>query len=92
MTNEWDIFGARGMCRTDILSAFAAGFRKNLYILPCSVHELILVKDEGDMNAGDIRKVVREVNRNGAVMREEDILSDSVYYFDRWKREVRIAE
>lgn len=91
-TNEWDLFGARVMCRKDLLGAFAGGLGRNLYLLPSSVHEIILVRDEGNMDVEQLREVVHEVNGNEGVMRNEDILSDSVYYFDRETGEVRIAE
>ena len=41
-----------------------AGFNncKGLYVLPSSIHELILVPDNGDMNKNYMMQMVREVN------------------------------
>ncbi len=35
---------------------------KGLYVLPSSIHELILVPDNGDMNKNYMMQMVREVN------------------------------
>lgn len=90
-TNEHKMFGARVMCRKDVLRRFAGGLGRNLYILPSSVHELILLKDEGKMDVNHMKETVRWVNGNAEIMKDEDILSDSVYYFDRGLGEIRIV-
>lgn len=35
---------------------------KFIYVLPSSIHELILVPDNGDMNKNHMMQMVREVN------------------------------
>ena len=90
-TNEHRMFGARVMCRKDVLRGIAGGFGRNLYILPSSVHELILLKDEGKMDINHMKETVRWVNGSAEIMKEEDILSDSVYYYDRGLGEIRIV-
>lgn len=90
-TNEHRVFGARVMCRKDVLGAFAEGTGRNLYIIPSSVHELILLKDEGGMDVDYMKETVRGVNGSADIMKEEDILSDSVYYYDRDLGEIRIV-
>lgn len=90
-TNEHRLFGARVMCRKDVLRSFAGGLGRNLYILPSSVHELILLRDEGKMDINHMKETVRWVNGNAEIMKDEDILSDSVYYFDRGLGEIRIV-
>ena len=91
MTNEWRLFGARAMLRKDMLEAFAEELGRNLYIIPCSVHELILVKDDGSTPADEIKEIVQDVNGNSGVIEAEEVLSDSVYYFDRKTGEIRIV-
>jgi len=80
MTNRERHFGTAGILDREWL----LGIRErigNYYVIPSSVHELIVLRDPG--NEGDVsmlRKTVREVNQ-GAVG-PEDYLSDSLYYFD----------
>lgn len=51
-----------------------------LYILPSSIHELIVVPDSGDMDKNYLMQMVREVN--SSEVRPEERLSDNVFYFD----------
>lgn len=53
---------------------------KGLYVLPSSIHELILVPDNGDMNKNYMMQMVREVN--STEVRTDEILSNNVFYFD----------
>lgn len=90
LSNKQRIFGARAMCRKDILKAFAEELGSNLYIIPSSVHELILTKDDGNISAGWIKEVVQEINGNSYTIKPEEVLSDSVYYYDRKTEEIQI--
>ena len=84
-------FGAGLLLREDILHRFAEEQGGSLYILPSSVHDLILIKQEEDMDVCELKEVVRQVNGDSAVMNPEEVLSDSVYVYDREQRIVRIA-
>ena len=61
----------------------------NLYILPCSVHELILVPVSTYVSSDYLREVVQEVNEESVL--PEERLSDSVYYFSRESGMVQVA-
>ncbi len=58
--------------------------RKNFYILPSSIHELILVVDNSEYTMDSLSAMVKEVNERQVT--DDEILSDHVYYFD-WKTE-----
>lgn len=90
MSNPEKWYGAAGMLRTDLLHKFAEEQGCNFYILPSSLHEVILVKDKMECPVKELRAMVREVNR-GVVEREE-WLSEEVYYFDREKGCVEILQ
>lgn len=51
---------------------------KDIYILPSSIHEVILMPDTGE-NVSELRALVKDMNRN--VVSKEDKLTDSVYQF-----------
>lgn len=85
------IHGARAMLRVDMLKKFADEKRCNLFILPSSVHEVLLICDEKGICVEGLKAIVRDINRNSDVIEEEEVLSDSVYYYDRGKGEIRIA-
>lgn len=74
-------YGAGAILYPGALMEFAQKKERNFFILPCSVHEVILVPDCGRERADRLQKMVKEVN--DTQLDEEDVLSDSVYYFDR---------
>ena len=52
-----------------------------LYILPSSIHELIIIPDDGRTNDKDyMKQMVRDINRSE--LKPEEVLSDNVFYFD----------
>lgn len=86
------IHGARAMLRVDMLKKFADEKRCNLFILPSSVHEVLLVCDEKGICVAGLKAMVSTVNSDPDAIEVEEVLSDSVYYYDRGKGRVRIAE
>ena len=81
--------GAAGMFDTDTLTAAAEKLDCNFFILPSSCHEVILVRDDGDEDAYELRNMVEEINRSE--LKPEDFLSDSVYYYDRDENAIKIV-
>lgn len=83
MTNPLRQYGDYGMLYTDKLMEIAEKVDKNLFILPSSIHDTILVQDMGvpEEKAKEFSAMVKEINKS-QLLREE-ILSNSVYYFDR---------
>lgn len=62
------------------LECIGMALDKNLFILPSSVNELILVTDNGQ-NPEQLLQIVKEVNRTQ--VEPGDILTDAVYYYSR---------
>ena len=50
------------------------------FIIPSSIHEVLLVKDTGEMNARDLASMIREVNATEVA--PEDVLTDHAYHYD----------
>lgn len=90
LSNQKRAYGARAILRTDLLQAFAMGAGRNLYILPSSVHELILIPDNGNYSVDDMRETVRTINETQVP--EQDRLSDTIYYFQKDSGTIEIAE
>ena len=67
--------GREAYCRM----AEAAG-TEEIFILPSSVHEVLVVADDGQFTFLDLLDMVTEIN--GAVVAPQEILSDNVYHFD----------
>ena len=88
LTNKYQNRGAVGMLRTDLLEKFAEQGGCDLYILPSSIHEVLLLKDD-EMPVDELRRMVRSVNRG--VVDEMDRLSDEVYHYQRGSGKLEIA-
>ena len=89
MTNQQKIFGAATMLYKDVIKNHAEKLQCDIYILPSSIHELILIPADFDMDVECMRSTVHDVNRT-QVLREE-VLSDSVYIYRRETDSISIA-
>lgn len=89
MTNQQKTFGATTMLYKDVIKNHAEKLQCDIYILPSSIHDLILIPADFDMNVEYMKYMVRDVNRT-QVLREE-VLSDSVYIYHRETDSISIA-
>lgn len=81
LSNRSKIFGAAAILYSDVLKTFAEKINADLYIIPSSVHEVILVPRREGMEWQPLREMVREVN--ATQVEEIEILSDNLYYYSR---------
>ena len=63
---------------------FAQKLGEDLYILPSSVHEVILLPKLSVFEKDELVNMVREVNTEGVAA--EEVLSDHVYEYNRTQR------
>ena len=62
----------------------------DFFILPSSIHEILIVKDDGEMKAELLRNMVQQINRTELM--PEDKLSDNVYHYDSKEHVFELAE
>ena len=62
----------------------------NFYILPSSLHEVIIIPDTSDISVTELENIVQAVN--ASELKPEDILSNRAYYFDVDKKEITFAK
>lgn len=86
MTNEQQINGATVLIYGEPLQLFAKKMKTDFYILPSSIHEMILVPVEFFDEPDDLFEMVREANRT--IVSAGDVLSDSVYYYNFRKNRI----
>lgn len=90
LTNKDKTYGASVIMNPGLLQKIAREFNKNMYILPSSIHESILVLDDNDMFnpriASELFDMVEVVN--ATELEGEDVLSNNVYYYDKNKDEI----
>ncbi|SFO01199.1 hypothetical protein SAMN04487831_10623 [Pseudobutyrivibrio sp. UC1225] len=91
-TNNIAMHGAAVLIYRDLLKAFAARKKSDVYIIPCSVHELIMIPSVECPNIDpvEIKNLIFYVNRNE--LKEEDFLSDNLYFYNVHNDEVTIVK
>jgi hypothetical protein len=73
-------FGAKVLAYPGFFEYAAAVVGDSYYILPSSIHELILLADDGISTVEELQNMVREINQTE--VSESDFLSDEVYHYD----------
>lgn len=91
LSNRKREYGARAVLRTGELQRLADEQKTSFYLLPSSIHEWILCKDDGETDVHMMKEIVREINEDSHIINPEECLSDSIYYYDREQNEVRIV-
>lgn len=81
LTNKQGINGASCILYDDLIEEFAEKIQSDLYILPSSIHELILIPTQNNKNSNNLIDMVMEVNLTQVA--PEEVLSDNVYYYSR---------
>lgn len=81
LSNRDRVFGASALLYSNSMKQLAGKLDKNLIILPSSVHEVILVPDDGMTEKEFYKEMVREVN--DTQVDPEERLSYNIYYYDR---------
>lgn len=81
LTNETQMCGAACMLYPSLLAEFADSIGKDLYILPSSIHEVLLLPTDTRSADGALCALVRSVNSEQLPPTQQ--LSDTVYYYSR---------
>lgn len=81
LTNESRLNGATCMLYENVLDKFANEIKSDLYILPSSIHEVIILPKKEWYKKSDLESMINEVNTDNLSV--DEILSDRVYMFER---------
>lgn len=80
LSNDKHTHGAGAMLYPGMMERIYEVISDNFYIVPSSVHELIVWRDDGRMDAKDLADMITEVNHTQ--LRQEEILAHHPYYYD----------
>lgn len=86
LTNEKKCQGAAVLLYPHILEKAAEQIGGSFYVLPSSIHEVILLKEQGNENTDGLREMIREANNTQVAT--EEVLSDYPYYYDAQKKKL----
>ena len=81
LTNQLKMNGAACILYPDALRKCSQQIGSDLLILPSSIHEVILLPDDGRSNREELREMVEEINRTQ--LEVEEVLSGQVYRYER---------
>ena len=82
MTNRYMLNGAATVLNDNVLKEFAATCG-NFYIIFSSIHEVLLIPSNDNLNIEMLTNLNQEVNASS--LNEEDILGIKAYYYEKGK-------
>ena len=83
LTNKDNLFGASSICYPDVLENFAREKGCGFYILPSSIHEVLLVNEKNVASPCELNDLICSVNASEVMPQE--ILSDHYYHYSTGK-------
>lgn len=84
LTNSKNLYGATCMIYDGVVEMFAEEMGEDIYILPSSIHEVILLPVSKALNSMELKAMVQEINMTQIPI--EEVLSDHVYKFSVHER------
>ncbi len=90
LTNDRKIFGSAIILYNDILEQISKVASGEYFILPSSVHEVLIIKPmEGSKEVSELRNIVNEINASQVA--PDEVLTGNVYRYNPDKKELEIA-
>ena len=86
LTNQEKVYGAAAMLYSEHMKKLAERWQTDLLILPSSIHEVLLLPDDGQNEYAFYKQMVEEVNTTQ--VEPEEVLSYSLYRYCREKAEI----
>lgn len=83
-------FGAGVITYPEFMDQASEKVGGDFYVLPSSVHEVLIVPDRGERSCAELESMVRDVNATQVEV--EDRLSDKVYHYDSKEHIFELAE
>ena len=88
-TNSEALYGASVIAIPGFLDQAAEKLGGNFYILPSSIHEVLLLRNDQEMNVQELEDMVQNVNEQ--IVSPEEQLSDRVYHYDAQEKVFELA-
>lgn len=84
LTNQKNLYGAACMLYEGVLEMFSQELGEDVYILPSSVHEVILVPASIAFPVKELKEMVKEINETQ--IPKEEVLSETIYKYSMKER------
>ena len=86
LSNQRRVEGAACMLYPNLVRDFAEAVGSSFYIIPSSVHELLLLPTAHLEESSEIKNMIKEIN--DSQVSAEEILSYSLYLYDKEERKI----
>ncbi len=86
LSNKYRMYGASVIMYEHVLSSFAEQKKRDLIILPSSIHEVIIIPYDETHDKEHLKQMVTDVNRTQVDAQE--VLSDQVYIYIRDEKKI----
>ena len=87
LSNEYSTRGASAILYPGVIEEFAEQLESDIYIIPSSIHEVILVPDQFGITSSSYASMIQEVN--STEVSPSEVLSDHPYYFSLSDKKIR---
>ncbi len=91
LTTHIRINGAALILLPDVLEQIGDKAGMDYFVLPSSIHEVLIAKDDGLLAAKELKEIVYQNNRTEVAVKKEDVLSDNVYFYSRKDKSLKIV-
>lgn len=81
LSNKSRVEGAACLLYPDLIKDFAEALGSSIYIIPSSIHELLLLPVANADEIDEIKSMIKEIN--DTQVKREEVLSYSLYLYDR---------
>lgn len=88
LSNQINLYGAACMVYDNVVEMFAQELGEDVYILPSSVHEVLIVPASRALPPKEMLEMVREIN--ATQIPPEEVLSDHIYQFSIQQRGFKV--
>lgn len=88
LSNNQKVFGAACILYDNVIRNFARVQDSNIYIMPSSVHEVMLIPEDDNTDPEFLHELLSDANRTSVGL--IDLLSDNLYYYDLEKDRIEL--
>ena len=89
LSNPQKDYGAATMLYPGLLQSIAESTQSGFYILPSSIHEVLLIKEDNGMDAKELQSIVMDINQREVLPQE--VLSNQVYFYNGKEQKISLT-
>lgn len=89
LSTQNGINGATAVLYPGLMAEFALKLETDFYVIPSSIHEMLLIPSRFAPSPATLKEMIEEVNQKEVPL--EDVLSDNPYFYHRESKKLRMT-